>query len=114
MTGKWDGEAGKFEKAMALAREFSSVVVVKGAHTMTVSPDGKVFFNSTGCSGMAKGGSGDVLAGYIGGLLARGYPPLQAAVTGVCRHGLAGERAGRKWGQEAMNASDLADFFCFR
>lgn len=114
LTGKWDGEAGKFEKAMALAREFSSVVVVKGAHTMTVSPDGKVFFNSTGCSGMAKGGSGDVLAGYIGGLLARGYPPLQAAVTGVCRHGLAGERAGRKWGQEAMNASDLADFFCFR
>lgn len=110
LTGGWEGEEEKLEKAAALAASLSSVVVVKGAHTMTVSPDGRAFFNSTGTPGMAKGGCGDVLAGYIGGLLARGCSPLSAAIVGVYRHGAAGERAEAVFGSEAMNSSDVVSF----
>lgn len=110
LTGTWADEKEKIEKAVALAASLSSVVVVKGAHTMTVSPDGRMFFNSTGTPGMAKGGCGDVLAGYIGGLLARGCSALSAAIVGVYRHGAAGERAEAVFGYEAMNSSDISDF----
>ena len=107
LTGGWSCECEKLAKAAALASELSSVVVLKGAHTAVVSPDGRIFFNSTGCPGMAKGGSGDVLAGYVGGLLARGCAPLAAAITGVYRHGLAGEKAERQLGWEAMSSADV-------
>lgn len=107
LTGGWSCECEKLAKAAALASELSSVVVLKGAHTAVVSPDGRIFFNSTGCPGMAKGGSGDVLAGYVGGLLARGCAPLAAAITGVYRHGLAGEKAEGQFGWEAMSSADV-------
>ncbi len=110
LVGRWSDEADKIWRARRLAEETGAVVIVKGAHTMTVAPDGKLYFNSTGTPGMAKGGSGDVLAGYVSGLLARGADPLAAAVVGVYRHGKAGEAASHDFGIEAMNASDIAGY----
>jgi NAD(P)H-hydrate epimerase len=60
---------------------------------------------------MAKGGSGDVLAGYITGLLARGYKAEDACIIGVYLHGRAGDKASEYYGQEAMNSGDLTEFF---
>ena len=77
---------------------------------MICLPDGNCYFNSTGNSGMAKGGSGDVLTGYITGLLARGYSSAHAAILGVYAHGLAGDKAAAKWGIESMNSKDIIDF----
>jgi len=93
-----------------LQREFSIkygvYVVLKGAHTAITCPDGNCYFNSTGNPGMATAGSGDVLTGIILGLLAQKYTPQQACLLGVFLHGLAGDRAAQKFGQEAMIASD--------
>lgn len=109
LIGHWNDEKEKIEKTRALAARLQSVVVVKGAHTMVVMPDGRIRFNSTGNPGMAKGGSGDVLTGLLTGLLAREYNGEQAAVTGVYYHGLAGDTAARKHGEESMNSRDLVD-----
>ena len=76
---------------------------------MICLPDGNCYFNSTGNSGMAKGGSGDVLTGYITGLMARGYSSEHAAVLGVYIHGLAGDKAAAEYGLEAMNSKDMID-----
>ena len=110
LIGEWDDEQQKLERVKELAAELRSVVVVKGAHTMICSPEGICWFNSTGCAGMAKGGSGDVLAGFLTGLLARGYDPMSAAVLGVYVHGLAGEKCAAYYGEEGMNSGDLPDF----
>jgi NAD(P)H-hydrate epimerase len=111
LVGEWADDRHKLAKTEALARELSSVVVVKGAHTAVCTPDGRVLFNSTGNPGMAKGGAGDVLAGYITGLIARGYSAEEASVIGVYIHGRAGDKAAEYYGQEAMNSADLLEFF---
>jgi hydroxyethylthiazole kinase-like uncharacterized protein yjeF len=82
-------------------------VVLKGAHTSITTPDGKSYFNSTGNSGLAKGGSGDVLTGLITGLLAQGYTPFEASVLGVYVHGLAGDITKQEKGELAMIPSDV-------
>lgn len=82
-------------------------VVLKGAHTSVTTPRGKTFFNTTGNPGMATGGSGDVLTGILTGLLAQGYPPVDACLLGVYVHGLAGDLAFRGKGREALVASDI-------
>ena len=98
---------------VALVRQFcarlKSVIVLKGAHTMVCSPDGRCFFNMSGNPGMAKGGSGDVLTGLVAGLAARGYDSLSAAILGVWFHGLAGDVAASLRGMEAMNAEDILE-----
>jgi NAD(P)H-hydrate epimerase len=110
LTGEWNSEEDKRRKVMNLSTETQSIIVVKGAHTAVYLPDGATYFNSTGNPGMAKGGSGDVLTGLITGLLARGYTASEAAIAGVYHHGLAGDRAQEKYGQESMNSYDLIDF----
>jgi NAD(P)H-hydrate epimerase len=110
LVGEWTSEREKLVKASALARETRSTVVVKGAHSVICTPGGRFFFNSTGNPGMAKGGSGDVLTGLIAGLVARGYSGEDASVTGVYIHGLAGDKAAERHGQEAMNSADLIDY----
>jgi NAD(P)H-hydrate epimerase len=111
LVGEWADDREKLEKASRLAAEISGVMIVKGAHSVVCTPDGRFIFNSTGTPGMAKGGCGDVLAGLLTGLLARGYDTETASVIGVYMHGRAGERAAELYGEEAMNASDLAEFF---
>ncbi len=109
LVGKWNDEEQKIKLVRELASELQSVIIVKGAHTMICLPDGSCYFNSTGNSGMAKGGSGDVLTGYITGLLARGYSTAYAAILGVYRHGQAGDKAALKYGIEGMNSRDMVD-----
>lgn len=109
LVGEWEDEKHKLDLVRRLASNLKSVIILKGAHTMVCLPDGNCYFNSTGNSGMAKGGSGDVLTGYITGLLARGYNSAQAALIGVYNHGLAGDKIAAKYGMESMNSRDLID-----
>lgn len=110
LIGEWNNEEEKITLVRKLAAKLKSIIIVKGAHTMTCLPDGNCYFNPTGNSGMAKGGSGDVLTGYITGLLARGYNSKHAAILGVYIHGIAGDKAAAKYGLEAMNSKDIIDF----
>ena len=105
----WHDDMHRIALVRHLASSLKSVIVVKGAHTMTCSPDGRCFFNMSGNPGMAKGGSGDVLTGLIAGLAARGYDPLAAAVLGVWFHGRAGDDAAASRGVESMNAADILE-----
>lgn len=84
------------------------IVVLKDAHT-AVSGGGELYINKSGTSALAKGGTGDVLAGLIGALLARGVAPFDAAKLGVYIHGLAGQYAARTWGEDGALASEVAD-----
>jgi ADP-dependent NAD(P)H-hydrate dehydratase / NAD(P)H-hydrate epimerase len=83
------------------------IVVLKGAFTGISFPDGTYMFNSTGNPGMATGGSGDVLTGIIVSLLAQGLSPEYSATAGVFLHGMAGDLAAEKFGQESMIAGDI-------
>jgi NAD(P)H-hydrate epimerase len=94
---------------MDFARQYKLIVLLKGAYTSIALPDGRCYFNSTGNPGMATGGSGDVLTGIIVSLLAQGYKPSDAAIIGVYLHGLSGDLAVLKTGQEALIASDIVD-----
>jgi NAD(P)H-hydrate epimerase len=95
---------------IAKAREFGVCIVLKGAYTSVACPDGSCYFNSTGNSGMATGGSGDVLTGLLTVLLAQGYTPRDACLLGVYLHGLAGDLAAAAHSQPGMTAGDLASF----
>ena len=97
----------RLEYACSFAREFNVVLVLKGAGTIVASPIGHAWVNLTGNAGMARGGSGDVLAGLIGALLAQGVPPEEAAAAGVWLHGTAGDRCAERLSQTAMLPGDL-------
>jgi len=97
------------ELQIEFARRHQVIVVLKGAFTSVAMPDGTCYFNSTGNPGMATAGSGDVLTGIILSLLAQGYSPSDAALTGTWVHGLAGDLAAAKTGQKALIASDIID-----
>lgn len=87
--------------ASAFATGHGVTLVLKGAHTVVASLDGQAYINTTGTSGMATGGTGDVLTGIIASLLAQGYAGPSAAALGVWLHGRAGERAARRRGHPA-------------
>ncbi|MDD2421684.1 MAG: NAD(P)H-hydrate dehydratase [Heliobacteriaceae bacterium] len=93
--------------ALRYAREWGCFLVLKGARTLIATPDGHLYINPTGNPGMATGGSGDVLAGIIGSLLAQGRDAGEAAALGVYIHGLAGDIAGEQLGQTALKAGDI-------
>ena len=105
----WRDDLHKVAMVRQFCARLKSVIVLKGAHTMVCSPDGRCFFNMSGNPGMAKGGSGDVLTGLVAGLAARGYDSLSAAILGVWFHGLAGDAAASLRGMEAMNAEDILE-----
>jgi NAD(P)H-hydrate epimerase len=84
-----------------------AIVILKGHQTLVAEPGGEVWINPTGNPGMASGGSGDVLTGLLGGLLAQGFEPLAAAQLGVFVHGLAGDRAAAEIGERGLRASDV-------
>lgn len=95
--------------AIDFAKKFGVVTVLKGAGTTIASPDGEVYINHTGNSGMATGGSGDVLSGIIGSLLAQGASPINAAAAGVFLHGTIGDLAAEKLGKISMLPTDMID-----
>lgn len=99
----------RLQFAKEFARIHQVVLVLKGSGTIVAAPDGSVFLNPTGNPGMAKGGSGDVLAGLIASLAAQGMPPFFAAVCAVYLHGLAGDRCAQRLSQRGMLPSDLVE-----
>lgn len=109
IAGKADNGFDRLSMQIEFAVKHNCIVVLKGAYTSIATPEGKVFFNSTGNPGMATAGSGDVLTGMILALLSRGYQPADAAVLGVWLHGLAGDLAADVMGQESVTASDIID-----
>lgn len=102
-------KAWPLKYALEAAKKFNQIIVLKGAPTVTALPDGRAWINPTGNSGMASAGSGDVLAGLIGGLLAQGLTPERAAVLGVYLHGLAGDLAAADKTEYCMLAGDIID-----
>jgi NAD(P)H-hydrate epimerase len=97
----------RLETARAFAVETGAVVVLKGQRTIVARPDGAACVNPTGNPGMATGGTGDVLSGIVGALLARGLDGWTAAVAGVYLHGAAGDDAALRVGEESLAASDI-------
>ena len=93
--------------ASRFAKAWNKVVVLKGAGTVIAAPDGRVTLNPVSTPALASGGTGDVLAGLIGGLMAQKLPPFEAAVTGVHLHSLAGIDLETSLGQAGVLASDL-------
>jgi NAD(P)H-hydrate epimerase len=109
LTGLSMEELGR--ERLRVARERASLwgktVVLKGAHTVVASPDGKVKISPVANPGLASAGTGDVLSGAIAGLMAQGLSPFAAASCGVYLHGAAGESVGAELGDAGMVASDL-------
>jgi hydroxyethylthiazole kinase-like uncharacterized protein yjeF len=110
LFGKSDNDFMRNDLQREKAQEHGVFIVLKGANTAIACPDGACWFNSTGNSGMATGGSGDVLTGIITGLLAQGYAPRDAALLGVYAHGLAGDLAAAAGSEAGLIAGDLVDF----
>ena len=100
-------EADRISTAQQFANEHSVTLVFKGAPTVTGTPNGDVWINSTGNPGMATGGMGDLLTGIIAGLMAQGISSEKAAPLGVYLHGLAGDIAAEKLGMHGLIASDV-------
>lgn len=100
-------EADRAHVALRFAREKHCVTVLKGHRTVIASPDGKIAFNTTGNAGMARGGSGDLLAGMLGGLLAQGLPPYEAALCAVWLHGKAGDLCAARQSRQMMLPHDM-------
>jgi NAD(P)H-hydrate epimerase len=107
LAGKTENCYHRLIRQIQLSVEQKCIIVLKGANTSITTPDGNVFFNSTGNPGMATAGSGDVLTGILLSLLAQGYTPENAAILGVYLHGLAGDLAAEETGYESIIASDI-------
>ena len=101
---------GREKAAASFAEKHGCVLVLKGHRTVTAFPDGKLFLNTTGNAGMAKGGSGDVLAGMLAALIGQGIPLEKAVPAAVWLHGRAGDLAAEKFGEYSMTPSDMIDF----
>lgn len=108
LIGHWDSDFDKLQKAKVFASKYNIVLVIKGAHTITIF-NNKGYVNTTGNPGMATAGSGDVLTGMITGLLSQGYRSVEAAIFGVFLHGLAGDLEVSSKGYEALKASGLVE-----
>jgi holo-[acyl-carrier-protein] synthase len=93
--------------ASRFAKTWNKIVVLKGADTVIAAPDGRVTLNPIGTPALASGGTGDVLSGMIGGLMAQKLTPFEAAVTGVHLHSLAGLELESRLGRAGVLASDL-------
>lgn len=104
--------ANSFERmnlASEICQKHKFIIILKGAYTQIFLPDGSIYFNSTGNSGMATAGAGDVLTGILCGLLAQGYSPADAALTGVFIHGLAAYIAIKNQSEESLIAGDICE-----
>lgn len=102
-------EKNRFETAKNFAQNYGVILVLKGANTVVADPKGNLFVCTKGNSGMATAGSGDMLAGIIAALLAKGKDPLSAALDGVWLHSAAGDVTAEELGEEAMLPTDMID-----
>ena len=104
-------KADRAKLARDFATEYGCILVLKGHRTMTATPSGTVLVNTTGNSGLSKGGSGDVLTGLIASLLAQGATPVQAAAGGVWIHGRAADYAANTLTPYAVTPLDVIGAF---
>ena len=102
-----DLSAGRIPGARDFAAKYGCTVVLKGYRTVTALPDGSVHINTTGGPGMAKGGSGDVLAGMVVSLLGQGFSVKDACIAAVYLHGLAGDMCTEELGEYSVTAKDI-------
>lgn len=109
LFGKSPNSMLRLEHARTQAMRYNIVIVLKGHYTTVVTPDGECWYNATGNSGLAKGGTGDVLTGIITALLAQKYEPVQAAMLGVYLHGLAADIALETQSKESLIPTDVID-----
>lgn len=107
LVGKCQNSYERLMKARELAKTANVHIILKGAYSAIIAPNGKCWFNTTGNPGMATGGSGDVLTGVILALLAQGYETETAARLATYVHGLAGDIACKKQGVIGMTAGDI-------
>ncbi|MBO5611674.1 MAG: NAD(P)H-hydrate dehydratase [Prevotella sp.] len=105
-----NGDYERLAKAREMAEHLQAFILLKGHYSALCLPDGDVVFNSTGNSGMATAGSGDVLTGIITALLSRGYRQREACIIGMYVHGLAGDLAAKEVGKESLIASDIIKY----
>ncbi len=110
LVGESENSYIRIQKQIEFSKKYKVIVVLKGAFTSVSTPDGKLYFNSTGNPGMATPGSGDVLTGIILGLLAQGILPENAALAGVYIHGLAGDLAVLQNSENSLVAGDTVKF----
>lgn len=108
LLGTWKNDFDKLERAKKFSKQYNCVLVIKGAHTITLHK-GKGYVNTSGNPGMATAGSGDVLTGVITGLIAQGYSPVVASVFGVYLHGSAGDLAVEKLGYQSLSATSIVE-----
>jgi ADP-dependent NAD(P)H-hydrate dehydratase / NAD(P)H-hydrate epimerase len=107
------GDDERVERAVEAANRFGQVVVLKGARTVAANPDGTAVLSPFANAALATAGSGDVLAGTIGALIAQGLRPFDAACLGVYLHGRAGERLSEQYGDAGVLASELPRVIAF-
>lgn len=107
LIGKCMDTYERLTKVKELAAYLQSYIIVKGAWSTLVTPEGKCYINPTGNPGMATGGSGDALTGIILALLSQGYTQEEACLLGMYVHGLAGDIAAEEYTEIGMTASDL-------
>jgi NAD(P)H-hydrate epimerase len=98
------------DTAISFSKETGAYLVLKGVPTIVADPDGNAFINTTGNPGMATAGSGDVLTGIISSFLGQGLNPVDASISGVYVHGLAGDIAADYKGEHSLIASDIVNF----
>lgn len=110
LVGPWRDDFEKLEKLRDFCKRQQLNVVLKGAFSVVCNTSGEIFFNPTGNPGMATAGSGDVLTGVVGALLAQGLPPFEALRSAVYLHGLAGDLASPHVGEISLIASDIVKF----
>ena len=110
LVGKCQDSYERLTKACELARNAKVYIILKGAYSATITPEGKCYFNATGNPGMATAGSGDVLTGIILSLLAQGYTAEDSAKIGTYVHGLAGDMARKKYGTIGLVAGDIIQY----
>lgn len=108
LVGKWSDDFEKLKKVKAFSKKYKLIVLIKGAHSITVFKD-KYYINTTGNPGMATAGSGDVLTGIISGLVAQTYEPLSATIFGVYLHGKAADIALEDYGYQSLIASHMIE-----
>ena len=97
----------RLARARSMAEQLKAYIILKGHYTALCLPNGKVLFNTTGNPGMATAGTGDVLAGVLTALLARGYSQADACTLAMYLHGAAGDLAAQQLGMESLTASDV-------
>lgn len=107
LFGETENDFERLELQKMMSVKYQCIILLKGHHTIITTPSGEVYINSTGNSGMATAGSGDVLTGIITGLLAQGHEAEDASIIGMYLHGLAGDVAARKLSEHSMIASDI-------